>query len=90
MSSPGERNNRRQSISIDNLPGLLVGTDPVAVDAVGLHIFKAKRLEYFGEEKPMTPPPHHIAFADTKHHLGTSDLEKIELVKLGWKEGILI
>ncbi|UCE19002.1 MAG: DUF362 domain-containing protein [Gemmatimonadota bacterium] len=70
--------------------GLLVGTDPVAVDAVGLHIFKAKRLEYFGEDRPMTPPPHHIAFADTKHHLGTSDLEKIELVKLGWKEGILI
>jgi hypothetical protein len=70
--------------------GLLVGTDPVAVDAVGLHIFKAKRLEFFGEEKPMTPPPHHIAFADTKHHLGTSDLEKIELIRLGWKEGILI
>ena len=29
MSSPGERNNRRQSISIDNLPGLLVGTDTI-------------------------------------------------------------
>jgi hypothetical protein len=70
--------------------GLLVGTDPVAVDAVGLHVFNAKRLEYFGEERPMTPPPHHIAFADTKHHLGTSDLEKIELVKLGLKGGILI
>ena len=70
--------------------GLLVGTDPVAVDAVGLHIFKAKRLEYFGEEKPMTPPPHHIAFADTRHHLGTSDLEKIELIRLGWEKGILI
>lgn len=70
--------------------GLLVGTDPVALDAVGLHIFRAQRLAYFGEERPMKPPPHHIAFADTKHHLGTSDLEKIELVKLGWKEGILI
>ena len=70
--------------------GLLVGTDPVAVDAVGLHIFKAKRLEYFGEERPMAPPPHHIAFADTKHHLGTSDLEKIDLVRLGWKKDILI
>jgi hypothetical protein len=70
--------------------GLLVGTDPVAVDAVGLHIFKAKRLEYFGEDRPMTPPPHHIAYADTRHHLGTSDLEKIDLIKLGWQEGILI
>ena len=70
--------------------GLLVGTDPVALDAVGLHIFQAKRLKYFGEEKPMTPPPHHIAFAETKHNLGVADLEKIELVKLGWEEGILI
>jgi len=70
--------------------GLLVGTDPVAVDAVGLHIFQAKRLAYFGEEKRMTPPPHHIAFADTRHHLGTSDLAKIDLVRLGWQEGILI
>ena len=70
--------------------GLLVGTDPVALDAVGLHIFKAKRLEYFGEEKPMTPSPHHIAFAETKHQLGVADLEKIELIKMGWKEGLLI
>jgi hypothetical protein len=70
--------------------GLLVGTDPVALDAVGLHIFKAKRLEFFDEEKPMTPPPHHIAFAETKHQLGVADLEKIELVKIGWEKGILI
>ncbi|MFQ6092175.1 MAG: DUF362 domain-containing protein [bacterium] len=70
--------------------GLLVGTDPVALDAVGLHLFRAKRLAYFGEERPMKPRPHHIVLADTRHHLGTSDLGKIELVKLGWKEGVLI
>lgn len=70
--------------------GLLAGTDPVAVDAVGLNIFRAKRLEYFGKDRPMAPPAHHIAFADTRHHLGTSDLEKIELIKLGYEEGILI
>lgn len=70
--------------------GILVGTDPVALDAVGLHLFQAKRLAYFGEDRPLRPPPHHIAFADTKHKLGTSDLRRIELVKLGWKEGVLI
>jgi hypothetical protein len=70
--------------------GLLVGTDPVALDAVGVHIFQAKRLAYFGEERPLKPPTHHIVFADTKHKIGTSDLGKIELVKLGWQEGILI
>lgn len=70
--------------------GLLVGTDPVALDAVGVRIFQAKRLAYFGEERPLKPPAHHIVFADTKHKIGTSDLRKIEVVKLGWKEGILI
>jgi hypothetical protein len=70
--------------------GLLVGTDPVALDAVGVRIFQAKRLAHFGEERPFKPPAHHIAFADTKYKMGTSDLRKIEIVKLGWKEGILI
>lgn len=70
--------------------GLLVGTDPVALDAVGLRIFQAKRLAHFEEERPFKPPAHHIAFADTKHKIGTSDMRKIEIVKLGWKEGILI
>ncbi|MGB7060728.1 MAG: DUF362 domain-containing protein [Candidatus Zixiibacteriota bacterium] len=70
--------------------GLLVGTDPVALDAVGVRIFQAKRLAYFKKERPLKPPVHHIVFADTKHKVGTSDLRKIELVKLGWKEGVLI
>jgi hypothetical protein len=70
--------------------GLLAGFDPVAVDAVGLRILKAKRLEYFKEEIPMKPSPHHIALADTKHHLGVADMNKINLIKLGWDEGILI
>jgi hypothetical protein len=70
--------------------GLLVGTDPVAVDATGLRIIEAKRERYFGEYRAMKPPPHHIAYADIKHGLGVSDPNKIELVKLGWKEDILI
>jgi hypothetical protein len=70
--------------------GLLVGNDPVALDAVGLRIFQAKRLVHFGEERPFKPPAHHIGFADTKHKIGTSNMGRIEIVKLGWKEGILI
>ncbi len=70
--------------------GLLVGLDPVAVDAVGARIIQARRREFFKEERPLTPLPKHIELADTRHHLGTADPDKIELVKLGWTEGILI
>ncbi len=70
--------------------GLLVGTDPVAVDATGLRILQAKRREFFGEDRPMDPPPKHILLADTRYGLGTADPEKIELIKLGWQEGALI
>jgi hypothetical protein len=70
--------------------GLLVGTDPVALDAVGLRIFQAKRRAFFGEERPLRPPVTSIAAADTKYHLGTSDMQRIELIKLGWTENILI
>jgi hypothetical protein len=70
--------------------GLLVGTDPVAVDASGVRILLAKRREFFGETRPLNPPPKHIFLADTRHHLGTADPEKIDLIKIGWKEAILI
>jgi len=58
--------------------GLIMGFDPVAVDSVGLRIIQAKRTEYFGEEKPLNPPAKHIMLADTRHHLGTADPNKIE------------
>jgi hypothetical protein len=70
--------------------GLLVGFDPVAVDATGVRIIQAKRKEFFKEERPINPPPKHIFLADTRHHLGTADPNKIELIKTGWSEGILI
>jgi hypothetical protein len=70
--------------------GLIVSTDPVAADAVGLKIIEAKRKEFFKEDKPLSPPAKHIELADTRHHLGTADLKKIELIKTGWKENILI
>lgn len=64
--------------------GLMLGFDPVAVDATGLRIIEAIRREYFGEERPLNPPAKHIAIADSKYHLGTADPQKIELVKIGY------
>jgi hypothetical protein len=70
--------------------GLIVSWDPVAADSTGLRILQAKRRQYFGEDRPMQPTPHHIFLADTKHHLGVSNPDQIELIKLGWEEDILI
>jgi hypothetical protein len=70
--------------------GLVVGTDPVAVDATGARIIEARRREHFGEERPISPPPHHIQLADTRYGLGVSDPQRIDLVRLGWSEGALI
>lgn len=70
--------------------GLAVGTDPVAVDSVGLRLFNAKRAEYFGKDTPIKPAAHHIMYADTRYKLGHADPSKIELIKLGWDEGVLI
>ncbi len=70
--------------------GLIVGTDPVAVDATGYRVIQARRLQEFGEDKPLETSAHHIELADTRHHLGTADPAKIEIVKRGWQEGILI
>jgi hypothetical protein len=36
------------------------------------------------------PPPHHIQIADTRYGVGVSDPERIELLRLGWREGALI
>lgn len=70
--------------------GILVSRDPVAVDSIGVRILQAKRREFFGEDRPLQPPAKHIFLADTRHHLGTSDPAQIELIKLGWQEGVLI
>lgn len=70
--------------------GLLLGLDPVAVDAIGLQIIQAKRKDFFAEDRPLSPPAKHILLADTRHHLGTADPQKIELVKLGYAQDILI
>lgn len=73
-----------------NYNGIIVGKDPVAVDSVGLELIKAKRKEYFGEEIQFNTLPKHIRVADEKHHLGISDINQIELIKLGWQDDVLI
>jgi hypothetical protein len=70
--------------------GLIVGTDPVAVDAVGAHLLQSKRIAFFGEDKALDVPPVHIIVADRKYHLGVSDLSRIQLIKLGWMGEVLI
>jgi hypothetical protein len=70
--------------------GLIMGTDPVAVDAVGAHLLQVKRTGFFGEERALDVPPIHILVADKKYHLGVSDLSRIQLIKLGWMEEVLI
>ncbi len=70
--------------------GLIVGTDPVAVDAVGAHLLQVKRIAFFGEDRALDIPPVHIMAADKKYKLGVSDLNRIQLIKLGWTEGVLI
>lgn len=70
--------------------GILVGTDPVALDAVGLRIIESKRRSFFKEDSPMRPPAKHIRAAEEKHGIGVADLSRIDVVKLGWKDGVLI
>jgi hypothetical protein len=70
--------------------GLIVGTDPVAVDTVGAHLLRVKRVAFFGEDRAVDVPPSHIVVADKKYHLGVSDLNRIRVVKLGWMEEVLI
>ena len=70
--------------------GIIMGTDPVAVDTVCAQIIQAKRDAYRGEPWPIQPPLKHIVEADRKYHLGTCDPRRIEVVKIGWRKDFLI
>jgi hypothetical protein len=70
--------------------GLIISRDPVAADATGARIIQARRREYFKEDRPISPPPLHIAAADSKFGLGQSRPERIDLRLLGSREGLLI
>ncbi|KPK71762.1 MAG: hypothetical protein AMJ84_05685 [Acidithiobacillales bacterium SM23_46] len=70
--------------------GLVIGTDPVAVDSVCLKILQGRRDQIRGGSWPLSPPPKHVAIADTKYKLGTADMSKIEIVRLGWEEDAFV
>ena len=70
--------------------GLILSADPVAADATGLRILQAKRKAHFGKEEPLYVPPKHIQVAETKYRLGLADPGRIDLVKVGWAQDLLI
>lgn len=70
--------------------GLIVGADPVAVDAVGAELLRQKRIAFFGGEKELDVQPIHIVAADKRYHLGVSDLNRIEIIRLGLKDDVLV
>ena len=70
--------------------GLIVGTDPVSVDTVGAELLRRKRVAFFGEDRELDVQPIHIAAADKKYRLGPSDLSRIDIIRLGWLEEVLV
>jgi hypothetical protein len=70
--------------------GLIAGTDPVAVEAIGLKIIMAKRQALRGEPWPLSPPPLSLAAADEKFALGTSRLSEIKVQTYGWTQDALV
>ncbi|MBW2146198.1 MAG: DUF362 domain-containing protein [Deltaproteobacteria bacterium] len=70
--------------------GMLISTDPVAADSIGVRLLSAKRRDYFGEDTPFPTRAHHVMYADIKYNVGVSDPRRIDLVKVGWTQGVLI
>jgi hypothetical protein len=70
--------------------GLIVGRQPVPVDAIGARIIEAKRRQHFGADRPISPSPHHIEIAGSRYGLGPSDPARIDLVRLGLAADALV
>jgi hypothetical protein len=70
--------------------GLVAGRDPVAVETVCVQILLKKREALRGEPWPLSPPPVCVERADKDYGLGTSDLAKIRLERLGWSQNVLV
>lgn len=70
--------------------GLIAGMDPVAVETIGLKLIEARRNEFRGENWPLSPPALCVEAAEKKYKLGSSDMAKINLEIIGWKEGLLL
>jgi hypothetical protein len=70
--------------------GLLVGTDPVALDATGVRLLAEKRRLFFERPPRGGTSTKHVPLAETRHGIGVADPERIELVKIGWQDEALI
>ncbi len=70
--------------------GILLSTDPVAVDTIGVRLLDAKRKLSLEEERPLTQLAHHVRIAGEKYKLGVADPARIDLIKLGWDKDLLI
>lgn len=70
--------------------GLLVSTDPVTVDSLGVKLLEEKRKRFFERPPRGGTSTKHVALAETRHGVGIADLNKIELIKVGWMEDSLI
>ncbi len=73
-----------------NYNGLIIGKDHAAADTIALKVIQRQRSRYKREEWMISPPPLHVALADMRYKVGTSDLRLIDLVKLGWQKDALI
>ena len=70
--------------------GLIVGSDPVAVETICLKIITEKRNAMRGEPWPLSPPPLCVEAADKIYKLGTSKMEEIKLKHFGWEQDLLL
>lgn len=70
--------------------GLIVGSDPVAVETICLKIITEKRNAMRGEPWPLSPPPLCVEAADKIYKLGTSQMEEIKLKHFGWEQDLLL
>jgi len=70
--------------------GLLLSTDPVALDTVALAVLQAKRREVAGRDWPLQPYPTHLQRAAEHYGLGVADMAAIDLLRVGTMDGALI
>ena len=70
--------------------GLIAGTDPVAVETVGVKIIEEKRKAMRGEPWPLSPPPSCVKTADNVYGLGTSQMKEIKIEHFGWDKDLLL
>ena len=70
--------------------GLLVSTDPVSLDSIGVHLLEKMREQHFERPPRGGTSTKHVPYAETRHGIGVADMSRIDLIKLGWDEEILI